>query len=342
MAHFAGGHNLVLDLGGQLDGDGERHALVAARAAVDLRVDAHHLATGVEQRAAGVARVHRHVGLDEGHQAVVGQRAALGTDHAGGHAVFKAKGRANGQNPFAYLQVAGAAQAHGGQVLGVDLEHGHVGLGVRAQHLGAELAPVGELDDDFAGTLDHMRVGQHQAIGADDKARALAVRGYVGLGLWPHAARKAELAEELVERIVGVHLRCPALARGGLAFVFTVVIGHGGLGAARHADVDHCRAVLRSDLSEAGQGPAGGGGRLGHDGGGRGQGAGLVPGDETCARGTHRTGGHQGQDEAAGGGGQRCRVHGVVPFQSELRWRAVWAPTLRRNLEAVQSPFLLF
>src|SRR3989344_5551616 len=52
----------------------------------------------------------------------------------------KPKGGADGQHPFAHLQVARAAQAHGGQILGVDLEHGHVGLGVGAQHLGAELA----------------------------------------------------------------------------------------------------------------------------------------------------------------------------------------------------------
>ena len=41
---------------GHVDRDGERQAHVAAALAVDLRVDAHHLAIEVEQRAAGVAR----------------------------------------------------------------------------------------------------------------------------------------------------------------------------------------------------------------------------------------------------------------------------------------------
>jgi hypothetical protein len=78
MLHLAGGHDLVTDRGREVDRDRERHAHVAARLAVDLRVDAHHLAARVEQRAARVAGIDGDVGLDEGHGAVVGQAAALG------------------------------------------------------------------------------------------------------------------------------------------------------------------------------------------------------------------------------------------------------------------------
>ena len=40
---------------------------------------------------------------------------------------------------------------------------------------------IGELDRDLIGVLDHVRIGQHQAIGADDEARALPVHGHA---LW--------------------------------------------------------------------------------------------------------------------------------------------------------------
>ena len=45
--------------------DGEADALVAAGLAEDRGVDADQLAARVDQRAAGVARVDRGVGLDE-------------------------------------------------------------------------------------------------------------------------------------------------------------------------------------------------------------------------------------------------------------------------------------
>ena len=49
---------------GEVDRDREADALVAARGGLDLLVDADHLAVGVEQRPARVARVDRGVGLD--------------------------------------------------------------------------------------------------------------------------------------------------------------------------------------------------------------------------------------------------------------------------------------
>ena len=49
--------DLILDLYCKIDGNGERYALVTARAAVDLRVDADDGASGIEQRASRVAGV---------------------------------------------------------------------------------------------------------------------------------------------------------------------------------------------------------------------------------------------------------------------------------------------
>ena len=48
-AHLALGQQLILDVQRQIDGDGEGHAHVAARAAVNLRIDADDLAVDVEQ-----------------------------------------------------------------------------------------------------------------------------------------------------------------------------------------------------------------------------------------------------------------------------------------------------
>jgi hypothetical protein len=56
VLHLAVRLDLVGDLHGDVRGNRERQAHVAARAAVDLRVDADDLALAIEQRAARVAR----------------------------------------------------------------------------------------------------------------------------------------------------------------------------------------------------------------------------------------------------------------------------------------------
>jgi hypothetical protein len=76
--HLAVRLQLVFYVHGDVDGDSERKAHVAAGAAVDLRVDADHVAVHVEQRPAGIPRIDRDVGLDERHIAVARERARLG------------------------------------------------------------------------------------------------------------------------------------------------------------------------------------------------------------------------------------------------------------------------
>ena len=56
---------LILHIAGNIDRHRERQAHVAARAAVDLRIDADDFALEIEQRTTGIAGVHRDVGLDE-------------------------------------------------------------------------------------------------------------------------------------------------------------------------------------------------------------------------------------------------------------------------------------
>ena len=60
------------------------------------------------------------------------------------------------------------------QLAGVDLQQSHVGQLVAAQHLGTKFSAVAQPDQDLVGIGHHMRVGQDQAIGANDEARTFA------------------------------------------------------------------------------------------------------------------------------------------------------------------------
>ena len=52
------------------------------------------------------------------------------------------------------------------QVVAIDLEHGEVGFGIGAAHLGERpLAAVGQHDLDVVGAVDHVMVGEHVAVG---------------------------------------------------------------------------------------------------------------------------------------------------------------------------------
>ena len=103
--HVPGPDELLLDVARHVDRDGEGHAHEAAGAAEDLRVDADHFTGHVEQRAAGIAGIHRHVGLDEGHVVLARYRASGGADDARGGAVLEAERRADGEHPLPGLEV---------------------------------------------------------------------------------------------------------------------------------------------------------------------------------------------------------------------------------------------
>ena len=59
---------------------------------------------------------------------------------------------------------------------GVDLQHGHVGVGIAAHQPGVVGLAVEERDVDFAGALDDVEVGQHVARPVDHHAASLAFR----------------------------------------------------------------------------------------------------------------------------------------------------------------------
>jgi hypothetical protein len=99
------GENLVGDDAHQIARNGEADAHVAAALAEDGGVHADHFAVQIQQRAAGIARVDRRIGLDEVFVIVDAQAgAAGGADHAGGQRVRQAERVAQRHHPFTDFQ----------------------------------------------------------------------------------------------------------------------------------------------------------------------------------------------------------------------------------------------
>ena len=97
-------------------------AHVAARAAVDLRVDADDLTRGIQQRSARIAGIDGDVGLDERRHLAAGQRAMHAADNPRRHAVLEAERRADRDHPFAALDRGRRGKVERRQVLGIDLD----------------------------------------------------------------------------------------------------------------------------------------------------------------------------------------------------------------------------
>jgi hypothetical protein len=184
-------------------GNREGQALIAAGAAVDLRIDADDFTLGVEEGAAGIAGIDRHVGLDEGHVGLVRQVACRGRDDAGRRRALEAVWRPDRQHPLADLQPRGIADRHRRQTLGLDAQHGDVGCLIETYDHGRELALVGQLDGDRPGILHDMRVGQDQAVRLKDEART-DTRRRPRVRSIRHAEAAAEIARHLGKgRLVG-------------------------------------------------------------------------------------------------------------------------------------------
>ena len=137
----------------------------------DRRVDAHDFAVEVHQRAARVARVDRRIGLQEIGPAAGGQDAGLAADNARTDRQIEVEGMPDGQYPIADLQLVAVAQGGGGQAaVGLDPQHGKVGLLVGLDVGGTKLLAVGEFHQDFIGPFDNMIVGEDDALGVDNDA----------------------------------------------------------------------------------------------------------------------------------------------------------------------------
>src|SRR5207302_4148681 len=94
-------------------------------------------------------------------------------DDPGGDAAAEAERIANRDHPVADLSGAAVAESDIGQrLVRRDLQHREIGARVTADNLGRVLAVVLEDDLDFGSLADHVIVGDDDAGGVDDKARA--------------------------------------------------------------------------------------------------------------------------------------------------------------------------
>ena len=82
---------------------------------------------------------------------------------------------ADGQHPFTQAEGIAVSEGNGGKVIGIHLDDGHVRCGVRAHHGGVVLLVVVQRHLDFAGTVDHVVVGDDITVRADDDAAATAL-----------------------------------------------------------------------------------------------------------------------------------------------------------------------
>ena len=88
---------------------------MSRRGGEDLRVDAHDFTLHVEERTAGVARIDRHVGLNEGDVLVRGEVARQSGHDARGHRVVEAEGGCRWRPPTRRPQVVRAADLSTGR-----------------------------------------------------------------------------------------------------------------------------------------------------------------------------------------------------------------------------------
>ena len=162
------------ELGG-VDGDREADALGGLD---DGGVDADHLAARVDQRATGVARVERGVGLnhvfDQPTRAGL-QRAAKGADDAGGDGRLEAVRVADGDGDLAGPDGLRVAQTRRAEVGRIQADDRQVGVRVVADERGADAAAVAERHVDLAGAVHDVAVGERKAVGREDEARAAAL-----------------------------------------------------------------------------------------------------------------------------------------------------------------------
>ena len=156
----------------------------------------------VEKRAAGVAGVDRRVRLDQTVEDLIlgSDRSADGAHDTGGHGVGEAERVADCDHGLSDHEVVGTSHFDRGQgAVGLQLQHGQIGVGVGADQLGVELAFVRQCDGDFGGAQHDVLVGEDIAVFSNEDAGAQA-------GLREAlSSRLEEVVEELVEERILPH-----------------------------------------------------------------------------------------------------------------------------------------
>ena len=132
------------------------------------------MAAHVDQRAPGVARIDRRVGLDE--EAVVGD-PHLGAGERGhdalGDRLANAERIADGKHKVTDFQFVGIGERHRRKLLafGLQPQNRQIRPFVLEHQLRVELPPIRQRDADLVGIPDHVVVGDHHPVAGDDHAR---------------------------------------------------------------------------------------------------------------------------------------------------------------------------
>ena len=162
---------LFADPLGEVNRDGESHALVPAVVRGDRGVDSDHLAVEVDQRPAAIAGIDRGIGLDVIFT-VDADSASGGADDAGSDRALQPERLAEGQHPIANLHGAAVAELGDGQgFFALDVNQGQVAgrIGLDVEPL--ELAAIGQSHHDLSAAADDVVVGEDHAAGIDDDSR---------------------------------------------------------------------------------------------------------------------------------------------------------------------------
>jgi hypothetical protein len=185
-----------------IDGNGEADADTAARTRIDRRIDADQPPVEIDERAARIARIDRRIRLNE--ESVVadaGLRARQRRNDALRHRLADAEGIADRDDEIAHFnRVRIAKLEHRESLVALDLEHGQIRARIAQHDLGFEFAMIRQRDLHLRHPLDDMMIGDDEAGGIDDDARAERLGGARIVALASEEATEDRIVEQGVLR----------------------------------------------------------------------------------------------------------------------------------------------
>ena len=171
-------YNLLHHLEYQVNRDSEADTQVAAGLAVDGGVNADDFTTGVNQRATGVSRIDRGIGLNK---VLIGIEphpvSAGGADNALGDGLADAEGIADGQRNITHAYLFTVGNGHWRYRVNAGGEHCQVGVCIQSENGAGQVAAV------IQYYLDFFRTGHHVVIGDNETS---AVNDYPGTFIGAH------------------------------------------------------------------------------------------------------------------------------------------------------------
>ena len=154
---------MITDTNGFVHRNGKRDSHEAARAGINLAVDANHLAPHINQRPTGISRIDSHIGLDERQE--VTRVPLLGTDNSSSHRIFQTERGAYGHHPLTNLETVDITHLDNGQTDSFNFHQGNIGTLVRAHNAGLELASVGQGNQHLISPFYDVGIGHDETIG---------------------------------------------------------------------------------------------------------------------------------------------------------------------------------